>query len=285
MTPRQGWKRAAETVWGPLLTLAAIILLDILARSGTPVLYPFPVLLLTVVVAAYLGGLRTSLISAVLTVLYGVHFFAEPGFPMRYRPSGGYSLLAVGLIAPGIAILVSRLHATAQRGRAAELSRAEAEALDRRVSLLSQASATLASSLDYEVTLRELARLVVPTLGDWCAFHVIGERGVPLFLAGAHRDPARDLLVRALCEYGERRVPFGPPAGGDPVEVTFHRYPEKSVLLLFFAVSRVKSSPEPRALDVADVRWAGPDELDDELFPPADVAILSKVRALLSPRT
>jgi hypothetical protein len=223
MTPRQGWKRAAETVWGPLLTLAAIILLDILTRSGTPVLYPFPVLLLTVVVAAYLGGLRTSLISAVLTVLYGVHFFAEPGFPMRYRPSGAYSLLAVGLIAPGIAILVSRLHATAQRGRAAELSRAEAEALDRRVSLLSQASATLASSLDYEVTLRELARLVVPALGDWCAFHVIGERGVPLFLAGAHRDPARDLLVRALCEYGERRVPFGPPAGGDPVEVTEER--------------------------------------------------------------
>ncbi len=218
--PRAGWKRAAETVWGPLLTLAVIILLDILTRSGTPVLYPFPVLLLTVVLSGYLGGLRTALISAVLTVLYGVHFFAEPGFPMRYRASGAYSLLAVGLVAPGIAILVSRLHTTAQRGRAAELSRAEAEALDRRVSLLSQASATLASSLDYEVTLRELARLVVPALGDWCAVHAIGEGGVPRFLAGAHRDPARDLLVRALCEYGERRVPFGAPTGGGPIEVT-----------------------------------------------------------------
>ena len=53
-----------------------------------PVLYPFPILLLTVVISAYLGGIRIALISAVLTVLYGVHFFAEPGLPLHYRPSG-----------------------------------------------------------------------------------------------------------------------------------------------------------------------------------------------------
>ena len=220
LRPRAGWKRAAETVWGPLLTLAALIVLDLLARSGTPVLEPFPVLLLTVVISAYLGGLRTALISAVLTVLYGVHFFADPGMPLRYRPEGAMSLLVVGLIAPGVAVLVSRLHDAARRGHEAELSRAEAEALDRRVSLLSQASTTLASSLDYEVTLRELARTLVPTLGDWCAIHALDERGTPRFLAGAHRDPARDLVVRALCEYGERRIPFGAPASAEPVEAT-----------------------------------------------------------------
>ena len=60
-----------------------------------PVLYPFPILLLTVVISAYLGGLRTALISAVLTVLYGVHFFAEPGLPAALpaergvQPAGG----------------------------------------------------------------------------------------------------------------------------------------------------------------------------------------------------
>lgn len=69
---------------------------------------------------------------------------------------------------------------------------------------------------------------------------------------------------------------------GDPVEITFHRYPTKGVLLLFFAASRLPASPEPRALDVAAVRWAAIDELRDELFPPADVAVLAKVRALLS---
>ena len=137
--PGPGWKRAAETVWGPLLTLAALIALDLLTRAGAPLLEPFPVLLLTVAISGYLGGLRTALISAVLTVLYGVHFFAEPGMPLRYRPGGAMSLLVVGLIAPGVAVLVSRLHDAARRGREAELSRAEAEALDRRVSLLSQA--------------------------------------------------------------------------------------------------------------------------------------------------
>jgi two-component system, cell cycle sensor histidine kinase and response regulator CckA len=220
LRPRAGWKRAAETVWGPLLTLAALIVLDLLARSGTPLVEPFPVLLLTVAVSAYLGGLRTALVSAVLTVLYGVHFFAEPGMPLRYRPEGAMSLLVVGVITPGFAVLVSRLHDAARRGREAELSRAEAEALDRRVSLLSQASTTLASSLDYEVTLRELARTLVPTLGDWCTIHALDERGIPHFLAGAHRDPARDLVVRALCEYGERRIPFGAPASGEPIEAT-----------------------------------------------------------------
>lgn len=69
---------------------------------------------------------------------------------------------------------------------------------------------------------------------------------------------------------------------GDPVEITFHRYPTKGVLLLFFAASRLPGSPEPRALDVAAVRWAAIDELRDELFPPADVAVLAKVRALLA---
>jgi two-component system, cell cycle sensor histidine kinase and response regulator CckA len=218
--PRAGWKRAAETVWGPLITLAALIVLDQLARTGTPVQHPFPLLLLTVVISGYLGGLRIALISAVLTVLYGVHFFAEPRMPLHYRPSGAMNLFMIGVIAPGVAVLVSRLHAAARRGRAAEVSRAEAETLDRRVSLLSQTSTTLASSLDYEVTLRELARLLVPALGDWCAIHAVDERGARRFIAGAHRDPARDLLVRALCEYGERRLPFGAPARAEPLEVT-----------------------------------------------------------------
>jgi 8-oxo-dGTP diphosphatase len=69
---------------------------------------------------------------------------------------------------------------------------------------------------------------------------------------------------------------------GDPVEVTFHRYPEKTVLLLFFEATRLPGSPEPTAIDVADVKWARADELVDGMFPPADVAILGKVRGRLA---
>jgi len=69
---------------------------------------------------------------------------------------------------------------------------------------------------------------------------------------------------------------------GAPVEVTYHRYPEKTVLLMFFEVRRTSSSPEPQALDVAAMRWAGVDELRDGEFPPADVAVLDVVRRRLS---
>ena len=68
---------------------------------------------------------------------------------------------------------------------------------------------------------------------------------------------------------------------GEPVEITWHRYPEKTVLLLFFEARRLPGSAEPSAVDVAAVRWAGADELRDEDFPPADVAVLQRVRARL----
>jgi 8-oxo-dGTP diphosphatase len=70
---------------------------------------------------------------------------------------------------------------------------------------------------------------------------------------------------------------------GEILDVTFHRYEEadKAVLLLFFETTLDATSPEPRAIDVADLRWATEAELDPAQFPPADVAVLRKVRAKL----
>lgn len=70
---------------------------------------------------------------------------------------------------------------------------------------------------------------------------------------------------------------------GEIVEVTFHRYDDadKAVLLLFFEAFREEGSPEPRAIDVAEVAWRGTDGLSPEVFPPADVGVLAKVRARL----
>ena len=87
-------------------------------------------------------------------------------------------------------------------------------------------------------------------------------------------DP-RDALKRELREELGIEVDVG-----DIVDVTFHRYPSKTVLLLFYAATRRPTS-EPRALDVAAFEWAGPEGLDPSRFPPADVGVLSKVRALL----
>jgi 8-oxo-dGTP diphosphatase len=89
-------------------------------------------------------------------------------------------------------------------------------------------------------------------------------------------DP-RDALVRELAEELGIACDAGPP-----IEVTYHRYPEKAVLLLFFEATRRPGSPAPRALEVAAVRWAAASELRDEDFPPADVPVLARVRARLA---
>lgn len=70
---------------------------------------------------------------------------------------------------------------------------------------------------------------------------------------------------------------------GEIADVTFHRYDDadKAVLLLFFHAVCEPGSPAPRAIDVAEVKWAGVEALDPAAFPPADVAVLTKVRALL----
>jgi 8-oxo-dGTP diphosphatase len=115
---------------------------------------------------------------------------------------------------------------------------------------------------------------------------LLSQRKTGTHLAGAWEFPGgkvepgedpRDALARELEEELGIDVEVA-----EPLEITFHRYPTKSVLLLFFAASRRSGSPEPRAIDVAAVRWASASELRDEEFPPADVAVLAKVRARLS---
>jgi 8-oxo-dGTP diphosphatase len=65
------------------------------------------------------------------------------------------------------------------------------------------------------------------------------------------------------------------------VDVVFHRYEEKSVLLLFYEVRRKPGTPEPRALEVAACSWRTAGELLDGDLAPADVPALVRIRPLL----
>ncbi|WP_052518412.1 PAS domain-containing sensor histidine kinase [Archangium violaceum] len=101
---------------------------------------------------------------------------------------------------------------------------------------LAQASAVLATSLDYEDTLRRVATLAVPVLADWCGVDVVDERGGAHRLINVHRDPEKVRLIEELL----RRYPIQPDAA--------------------FGVSRVLRTGEPELIpEVTDeglVRYA-----------------------------
>lgn len=65
---------------------------------------------------------------------------------------------------------------------------------------------------------------------------------------------------------------------GEIVDVTYHRYPEKDVLLLFYRCEL--RAGEVRHLQVADHAWVAPSELDDYPLPPADERVIARIRAL-----
>src|SRR5947207_10165391 len=109
----------------------------------------------------------------------------------------------------GLGIEYSRLYEEECRARA----RSEAE--QRRSRFLANVSALLATTLDYEATLRNLARLAVPELGDWCVIDMLGEQGQMRRVAVAHVVPAKEPLAWEL----ERRHAMHPDDAYSPAQV------------------------------------------------------------------
>ena len=62
----------------------------------------------------------------------------------------------------------------------------------------------------------------------------------------------------------------------DILEVAFHRYPEKDVLLLFYDAEWVAG--EVQHLEVADHAWVLPADLGRYPLPPADVGVVEKIQ-------
>ncbi len=99
---------------------------------------------------------------------------------------------------------------------------------------LAEASELLAQSLDIELTIALIPRLVVPRLGQWCAVHLIDEWGAMPLAAATHADeralaalldslgatqsggPGSGGMAERLREAaaGSTSVPLGPPLDG-----------------------------------------------------------------------
>jgi len=92
---------------------------------------------------------------------------------------------------------------------------------------------------------------------------------------GGKVEPGEDpesAVVRELREETSLEV-----AVGDILDVRFHRYPAKDVLLLFYEARRVAGSVQH--LEVSDHAWVAPEELAAYDLPPADAPVVSKIQA------
>ncbi len=82
-------------------------------------------------------------------------------------------------------------------------ARVAAEEAKSRVAFLAEAGPILSESLDYEETLKRLARLCVRSIADWCVIDVVQDGREIRRLGGAHSDPAKEPLLQEL----QRRYP------------------------------------------------------------------------------
>lgn len=79
---------------------------------------------------------------------------------------------------------------------------------------LAEASKQFAQSLDYEATLKNIARLAVPTIADWCVVDLV-ENGTVRRVSVAHVDPEKEQLAAEL----QKRYPPEPTAANGIVNV------------------------------------------------------------------
>lgn len=192
-----GW---VLTFTRPLLPLEARIREPVLNQA---VLFSLAVLLVMLLFRVIAGRLIRPLESLAATAAA----IARGTRPQIPDAPGGMETaqLAAGMrtMVQAVADREDRLHDAVDRERDA---REAAERANARLKFLTEASVVLAGSLDYEETLRNVARLAVPHFADWCAVDLVTDDGTVKRLSVAHVDPTKVELAYEL----QRRYPTTP---------------------------------------------------------------------------
>jgi PAS domain S-box-containing protein len=114
-----------------------------------------------------------------------------------------------------LAHLAAAALTTAELYQEQRRAREAADHARQQAAFLAETGAALSGSLDYETTLKAVARLAVPTIADWCAVDMVGEHGELQRVAVAHVDPEKVELARSI----ENKYPADPNAPGGVHEV------------------------------------------------------------------
>jgi signal transduction histidine kinase len=163
-----GWLLAFTRPSAPLdAALRERFALDVIAIGG--------VIALAAVIAAIVAQRLTRPLSAMSLAAAAIARGERPEIPQ---------------VAPND-VEVARLGAAMRTMSAAIAEREDA------LRLLATASDVLSRSLDYDETLAALARVVVPTVADWCIVDIIDERG-PTRVSVVQADPAKAGLAARI---------------------------------------------------------------------------------------
>jgi signal transduction histidine kinase/BarA-like signal transduction histidine kinase len=162
-----------------------------------------------VLITAMVAGMGPALLAVGLSLAGAAYFvFAPDSSSMEIT-----RLVLFALFAGGISYAVGLRRRAEQR--AATLSRKLTDEITERrreeehQAFLNRASIVLSSSLGYEQTMRNLARLCVPAIGDWCGIDIATAGGYERLVV-EHADVARLQLVRELDR-------FRPPPDVNPI--------------------------------------------------------------------
>lgn len=163
-----------------------------------------------VAISAGFGGIGPGIVATLLAGLGVDYLLLSPAHSLRVTDPGQAVELGMFLAVGGISSIASELLHVAHRRE--ERLRQSAESAVWGLGFLAEASIALDSSLDYETTLKTVARMAVPRLADWCAIDLAEDGGVRT-VAVAHEKPEREYLVRKL----QARYPLN-SQGHNPVQ-------------------------------------------------------------------
>jgi GAF domain-containing protein/anti-sigma regulatory factor (Ser/Thr protein kinase) len=188
VNPRAVTRRAtlfalANVLLWPGLATALGYALSLQDKPGASVVY-----VLAVALSTYFGGVVFGIVSALLSFLGLSYFFVNPVHSLELHAENVTGLVLFMFAALGVGYLLVRERRARQRADSLLIESGrlltdrvrydqERERRLQRERFLARAGVTLGSSLDYEQTLEEVARLAVPEIADRCSVDLFDERG------------------------------------------------------------------------------------------------------------